>query len=313
MRLRPVSALLCVVGCGRLNFDISSDARNDSSSGDTMPDVACVLGPFGAPQLVANINAIGATLDDWSPAVTPDELSIYFYSFRNTLPPAPDVWRAHRIDSTLPFPAATLMSDVSSAKSDIMPHVSADELRIVFASDRTGTLGLLDIFEATRASTSDLFGTAVDLTVLNSNKDEDSLWLSPDGLRIMFSSSRGATVDLFSSERTSRAAAFSAPVLVTGASTNTADDRTPWLTTDELELYFSSSRAGMGGYDIWRSTRASPTAAFGAAVNVTELNSAQDDYAPSLSADGRRLYFNYNAKLVGGGDANIYIAERGCL
>ena len=38
----------------------------------------------------------------------------------------------------------------------------------------------------------DPFGAAVDLTALNSAADEDTLWLSADGLRIMFSSNRGA-------------------------------------------------------------------------------------------------------------------------
>lgn len=310
-----VAAAFWAAGCGRLGFD-AHDARNNSggSADGADSDVPCVLGPFGTPQLVPNINAFGTGNDDWSAAITPDDLAIYFYSFRGPLPPAPDIWVGRRSDPAAAFGAATLMSDVSTAKNDISPRVTADELMIVFASDRTGTLGSTDLFEATRATTAVPFGAAVDLPVVNSANDEDTLWLSPDGLHIYFSSNRGASVDLFSSERTSRTAPFTAPQLVTGASSTTDPDRTPWLTTDQLEIYFSSLRpSGMGGYDIWRASRPSATAAFGPAENVTELNSAQDDYAPSLSSDGRRIYFNYNASLLGGADANIYVAERGCL
>lgn len=310
---RWAAPILCAVGCGRLNFDASIDAQGDATS-DAPPDAPCVLGPFGTPQLVPNVNAIGTGLDDWSAAISADDLALYFYTFRGTLPPAPDIWVAHRTDPAAPFATPSLMSDVSSAKSDISPRITADELMIVFASDRTTTLGLLDIFQATRASKADPFGTAVNLTTVNSTFDEDTVWLSQDGLRIVFSSSRGASVDLFAAERATRTSAFGTPQVISGVSSPTDAERTPWLTPDELEIYFSSERpGGRGGYDIWHASRPTRTSPFGTAENVTELNSAMDDYAPSLSADGRSLYFNYNASLLGGGDANVYVAERSCL
>jgi len=304
MRLHWAAAILFSLGCGRLNFDIGDVATADAP---------CMLGRFGPPQLVPNVNAVGAMLDDWSAAITPDDLSIYFYTFRDPLPPAPDVWVARRTDPNAPFDAPTLMSDVSSVKNDVSPRVSADELTMVFASDRTGTLGLLDIFEATRASKADPFGTAVNLTALNSATDEATLWLSPDGLRIVFSSNRGTSIDLFAAERATRTSEFGVPQIIAGVSTSDAE-LAPWLTADELEIYFSSLRpSGLGGYDIWHASRSTPTSAWGAVENVSELSSALDDYAPSLSSDGRRLYFNYRTNLLGGADANIYVAERGCL
>jgi Tol biopolymer transport system component len=184
---------------------------------------------------------------------------------------------------------------------------------IVFTSDRTTTVGLLAIFQATRASKADPFGAAVDLTELNSAFDEDTVWLSPDGLRIVYSSNRGPSVDLLTAERATRTSAFTTPQVIAGVSTTTDAERTPWMTSDELEIYFSSQRpGGLGGYDIWHASRPTRTSTFGAADNVAELNTSLDDYAPSLSSDGRALYFNYNASLLGGADANIYVAQRSC-
>lgn len=70
-----------------------------------------------------------------------------------------------------------------------------------------------------------------------------------------------------------------------------ADDASPWLSADRLEILFQSDRAG--ALDIWRATRASPTVPFGAPEKLgggVNTDNFQDAH-PFVSADGRTLYF----------------------
>lgn len=76
------------------------------------------------------------------------------------------------------------------------------------------------------------------------------------------------------------------------ASVNTADVETdPALSEDGLELLFASDRPGVGGFDIYRATRASTSVAFGSPSLVVPLASTADEYAPELTSDGLTLYF----------------------
>ena len=55
-------------------------------------------------------------------------------------------------------------------------------------------------------------------------------------------------------------------------------------------LHFHSSRSGgLGGYDIWRTTRAGST--WSDPVNLTPVNSADMDGFPFVSSDGNELWF----------------------
>ena len=66
------------------------------------------------------------------------------------------------------------------------------------------------------------------------------------------------------------------------------------IVSHDLRTLFFASSAGAPDvsqdYDIWSSTRASATAAFGAPVRVPELSSSAEDYPSWLSPDGCRIY-----------------------
>jgi hypothetical protein len=102
---------------------------------------------------------------------------------------------------------------------------------------------------------------------------------------------------------------FGAPVELTGTvSANAEDD--PTLTGDELEIIFESTRTGgLGLSDLWWSTRPSVTAAWGPAMALTTLNSAQDDEHPGLSDDGLTIWFA--SSRPGSVSGDIYVATRG--
>lgn len=92
-----------------------------------------------------------------------------------------------------------------------------------------------------------------------------------------------------------------------------AVEGSPALSADELEIFFVSNRSGgAGAYDVWHSTRPSRTMPFAQPTNPANLNSAGDEWGLSLSPDSRRLYYSFNSPLSGG-NADIWVATRGCL
>lgn len=104
--------------------------------------------------------------------------------------------------------------------------------------------------------------------------------------------------------------AFSTPAPLGGIN-STVDDSYPWLSADGLALYFASYRpGGLGGSDLWLATRATTADPFGAPVNLTEINSAANERAPSLSPDGLRLYFSAENRPGGAGSVDIWEASR---
>ena len=70
-------------------------------------------------------------------------------------------------------------------------------------------------------------------------------------------------------------------------------DGGPAISSDGLELYFVSDRpGGSGSFDLWVTTRATPSDPWGEAVNLgPTINSSVGEWYPSISADGLVLFF----------------------
>ena len=114
-----------------------------------------------------------------------------------------------------------------------------------------------------------------------------------------------------SATRSSVPGTFSAPTNV--AELNTASvDASPAISPDNLTIFFTSTRSGgLGSSDIWYAIRADTNAPFGTAWNLTPVNSTSADYDPSLSPDGRTIFFaSYRAG--GSGSTDIWYATRSC-
>jgi Tol biopolymer transport system component len=222
----------------------------------------------------------------------------------------PDIWRATRTSTAADFGTPAVMTDVSSPSIEHAPSVTDDELVMAFASTRDGDY---DIYLATRAAKAADFSTPFDATELNSPSIEDSPELSGDGLRIVFHSNLGPNGDLYAASRADRTSAFGNLAPITELNTGDIEDA-PALSSDELELFFVSDRpGGRGLLDIWRATRPSRGEPFSVIENVTELNSAGDEHAPSLSGDGTQLYYSYNAMTDGSGEpSQVWVATRTC-
>lgn len=97
---------------------------------------------------------------------------------------------------------------------------------------------------------------------------------------------------------------------------NTASlDGCPLVSRDGKTFYMASTRAGgLGGIDIWISTRSSEDEPWGAPVNAgAPINSAANDFCPTIDRDGHRFYFvSERTTWAGGaacGGADIYVTR----
>jgi Tol biopolymer transport system component len=93
-----------------------------------------------------------------------------------------------------------------------------------------------------------------------------------------------------------------------------ADDGSPSISADGLELYFDSSRdGGFGGADIWVARRATTEDDWGEPENLGPVvNSPANEVAVSISADGLALYFcDWGDPRPGGlGEADLWVTTR---
>ena len=143
----------------------------------------------------------------------------------------------------------------------------------------------------------------VNLGSINSNANEQNVFLTKDELTLYFTSNRpGGTkdLDIYVAHRASVYSEWQEPVRLPAPVNSAANDFGPNLSRDEHLLFFASSRAGgFGNADIYVSRREDPNDDFGweTPVNVgPPVNTADAEQAPVYmqnAEDGAgNLYFN---------------------
>ena len=87
---------------------------------------------------------------------------------------------------------------------------------------------------------------------------------------------------------------FGAPTVLANVNTASRESQ-PFVTQDELQLWFSSNRPGSQGDDIYMAARATKNDDFGQAALIAGVNSAGNETRPVLTADGLTIYIQYLA------------------
>jgi hypothetical protein len=197
-------------------------------------------------------------------------------------------------DGPASWSAPAPIPGVSSSSNDTDPTMTADRLTIVFASSRPGGLGAEDLYLGTRASTTAPF-TVTALTALNSPSRDRSPEISPDGTTLYFTSSRGASSDVYVSVQNN--GAWSAPQLVAAFNTGASEGDVA-VAPDGLTALVERAN------HLYLATRASTTAAFDAPVAAPMLDITGDVAAPSLTNGAATVY------LHAGATRDLYVASR---
>ena len=113
--------------------------------------------------------------------------------------------------------------------------------------------------------------------------------------------------DIWVSVRASRTDPWGAPTPVKEVNT-VKGEAAPSVTGDGLVMAFHSNRASADS-DIYLTTRATTSAAWGTPMPVPAVNSTVDDFDPGLSSDGLQLYVT-SARIGGQGSRDLWLARR---
>jgi len=248
------------------------------------------------------------------PIESPDGLSLYIASNRagGTADPDPnDIWVFHRDSVEGPWgPAENLGAPVNSTAADYCPTPLRGKW-LLFVSTRPGGCGGGDIYlgrdNPAHGWSIEHLGCAADGSGPNFPGGEfgPSLVETAEGTYLFFSSDGfevGGDQDIYRSLRAADGS-FGPPTLVEELSTS-FHDFMPNVRKDGLEIVFNSNRpGGLGGQDVYTSSRASTAEPWSAPVNLgPNVNTAGNETRSSLSWDGHRLHF--------GRDGEIFVSSR---
>jgi len=256
---------------------------------------------FGTPTVVPNVSSVWG---DAHPSISADGRELYFESDRPGGNGDGDIWVATRetIDDDWRTPV-WLGTTVNSSSTDWYPSVSADGLSLYFTSRRPSGSGGTDIWVTIRKTTSDPWEPPVNLgSTVNKSGDEWESSISTDGLTLYFTcawSGGSGTYDLWVTTRETKEAPW-APAENLGPTVNTSSgDAAPSISADGLTLFFCSSRPGgandFNRYDLYVTRRSDTDAHWRESRKLgPPVNSSFADMCPSVSSDGRTLYFFSN-------------------
>jgi Tol biopolymer transport system component len=259
---------------------------------------------FGEPtNLGPNINTASSEGGNGL-SISADGLSIYFDSDRSGGYGGDDLWVATRATKNDDWSAPTnLGSVVNSSTKDNSPSFSADGLSLYFNSTRSGSLGGMDLWVAKRETAVDEWGIPSNLgPVVNSSYADYMSHISANGLSLYFSSDRPGGLgqrDLWMSTRATTNDDWSEPVNLGPTVNSSSNERRMSLSSDGLMFFFQSDRPGGSGLvDIWVTFRATTNDEWSEPVNLGPvINTRISDISPSISADGRILYFSSYARI----------------
>jgi Tol biopolymer transport system component len=188
-------------------------------------------------------------------------------------------------DPSAPFGTPVALSSLAAMAFQAQPRLLPAELAVYF--ERTVVDAGNDLLTAQRAQADAAFGMATSIPELDTPSNEEDPTLSPDGLRIFFTSDRPGGLgayDIWQASRNATTDAFSTIALTANVS-STQDERHTYYVPGAL--YFASSRTS--SYHIYRA--AEQSGGFASPLLVAELSSSGFDYCPVVTTDELRIYF----------------------
>jgi Tol biopolymer transport system component len=205
----------------------------------------------------ARVVELASNSSDGTPFLSASGLRIYFRSARaGSNGGSADLWVAERPAPDGAFGVPTPLSELNTASGELLPRLSADELSIVFTSQRPDGNGRTDLWRSRRSSIDAAFAAPENIVELNTAADETGGWLSSDGLTLFFSSNRAGgqgSLDIWRASRESEEQPFG-PAEVMPVLNSPGEELDLALSNDERELFLSSNRDGI--HQLWRSVRA---------------------------------------------------------
>lgn len=187
--------------------------------------------------------------------------------------------------------AAVPVAGVNTGSNETDPSYTADQLTIVFTSDRPGTGGT-DLYIGTRDVVEDPFNVR-ELTELDSTANERSPEISQDGLTIYFVSNRTATGVVYKATRGVLTDPFGTPAAITIKASGGGNANTQiveiGISPDGLQaitVRMKTTNDQLYGYTI------ETTGVLDAEAELTTLELGTVASGPSLDTGGAQVYLD---------------------
>jgi len=207
---------------------------------------------------------------------------------------------------------------INSSDGEGGPSTPEDDLSLFFSDIRPDAPSHIDIWMTTRSSISHDWGLAHRLgSEVNSSAEESWPSISADGLSLYFCDgfANGTKPrpgghgkgDLWVSRRVSASDPWEQPENL-GSPVNTQhSELSPFIWGNGCMLLFSSDRpGGLGNWDLWKTTRVTPSDEWGEAMLLANVNSSGYELGPAMSPDGLILLFQRG----GPGTLDLWMATR---
>jgi hypothetical protein len=241
--------------------------------------------------------------------ISADGLELYLDSKRPGGVGGWDLWVAKRDTTDADWgEPVNLGPGVNFAADDTYACISRDGLELYFNSEnRPGGYGGWDIWVTRRATKEAGWGPPVNLgPAVNGPGDDGTPWVSADGRELYFLSGKDSPAaqaggaSIWVARRDTKSDPWGTPVKLGPAINKSVYQGAPCLSANGLSLFFSDvypggpfRPGGLGGEDLWVTTRATPDDEWGIPRNLGRpVNSPLHEDSPRLSPDGSTLYFN---------------------
>jgi Tol biopolymer transport system component len=211
-----------------------------------------------------------------------------------------------RCNPNAPFQTPVPLATLNTASSDEGGWLSPDELTIYFDSTRSGSLGLYDVFMATRDTRDAAFSNVMPVTGVNDPGHQRGPIVTADGLTMYALIGTAPDYNIGRATRASTAEAFSALAAIAALDTTSNDEPTS-MVPDGSVLYFDSNRSGT--YKMYRVTRKDGKFGVPLPVSGVDINDTHNDSAPIISADELTLFFSSD-RPGGVGSNDVWMATR---
>jgi Tol biopolymer transport system component len=231
---------------------------------------------------------------------TPDGKEAYFSRFAAKQPI--HIFRTRFVHGS--WQEAEKLSLSSEDWSDLDPFVSPDGQKLFFVSTRPADRSAeprgnknknMDIWVAVRTGTE--WSTPLRVENVNSNSKEGSPCVAQGGTLYFFSDRQGGADKNAIYESRYVGGHYQMPVRLPSTINVGPSDTSPFISPDGKTLLFYSTRpGGMGKADLYVSSRRHGN--WTMSTNLGPIvNSAESEYNPSVSPDGRQLFFGRNSRI----------------
>lgn len=278
----------------------------------------CLAGALGTPlafpqgtwSVPVPVGVVNSTTQDYYVHISGDGLILRVSSSRTDIPGRVggwDIYYALRAARHSPWSSLRVEPGINSLSNDLSPHILSGEQVAYIASLRPGTGGA-DIWRFTRSGLGTAWGNATEVKAANTRGTEYGVSVTDDDLYMALWSSSGYYVELTRTSPTSPWGNRKSIAVLNNFGT-AALSRDTRVSPDGLTMYFAAYKppGGVGGHDICVTHRAFRSDPWGKPMVVPNVNSMATDRVPSISPDGRELYFTSN-RTGGTGGQDVYVS-----